>query len=238
MSTRRVSSTQRSGFSIIEAIIVLLIASLILSVVLPTVSRAVSDNLRIGMRGLDSFSLSIAETSLRRLAAATVSPPLVPLEPPSLDTVSGDSSRAEFHVLPTEAVPCARRGQLTVVRLAIEAASPGGRLICEAGGEVKEIIRWEEGAASFSYSLDGREWANAWPPAESGLASRTDEPADLLQVPRRASVVAPLLRFSISDSLMDRAPWVVMLGQPQTAEIRMEDLIGPAGSSGSAGRLP
>lgn len=238
MSTRRVNSTQRSGFSIIEAIIVLLIASLILSVVLPTVSRAVSDNLRIGMRGLDNFSLSIAESSLRRLAAATVSPPPVPLEPASLNTVSGDNSRAKFHVLSTEAVPCARRGQLTEVRLAIEAASPGGRLICEAGGEVKEIIRWEEGAASFSYSLDGREWASAWPRAESGLAARADELADLLEVPRRASVVAPLLRFIISDSLTDRAPWVVLFGQSQTVEVRMEDLMGPMGSSGDAGRLP
>jgi prepilin-type N-terminal cleavage/methylation domain-containing protein len=233
MSTCRVNSSQR-GFSIIEAIVVLLIASLVLSVVLPTVSRAVSDNLRIGMRGLDNFALSIAENSFRRLAAATVPPPTIPFEPPNLNTLSGDSTRAAFFVMANEAIPCAERGQLTEIRLSIEATQTGGRLICDAGEEAREIVQWEVGTASFGYSLDGRDWADAWPPAASAASGQAEEVTDLLAVPRRPSVVAPLLRFMISDTSTDRTPWVVLIGQPEVVEVRVEDLIGPIG----AGRLP
>ena len=52
-----------AGFSVLEAIIALLVASLILSVILPIASRSVSDNLRIGMRGLDAVALSIEESA-------------------------------------------------------------------------------------------------------------------------------------------------------------------------------
>ena len=221
MPPAKIKQNNQSGFSIIEAIVVLLIGGMILSLILPIASRSTADNLRIGMRGLDNFSVSISEQLFRRLASAVVPPDARPFEPAPTNTVSGTPQEARFSVRSPDAVFCAPEGQTTNIVLKIEPQGDGGRLVCEALSRQVEVLQWASGAGQFAYSPDGSRWIQRWPESDRPAGVPTLTSADIDNI-KSASVSAPLLRFQVKDG-PETVSWIVSMGRAQPVESRIED---------------
>lgn len=222
MSPGTLIDRRRSGFSIIEAIVVLLIAGMVLSLVLPIASRSTSGNLRMGMQGLSNFDESIGEELFRRLVSAAVPPPARPFEAPAADTLSGTSSEVRFYVRSPDGVLCAPRGKLVEVVLQIEATDSGARLDCRSEGREVEVARWHGDAASFSFSGNGLSWADHWPPTDQDRRVERTVTLENLDSMRGQSVVAPLLRLRPTPD-SDAMSWIVSVGRAEPVQQRTED---------------
>lgn len=217
---------RRPGFSLLEAIIILVVASLILSVILPLASRAIRDNLRIGVIGLNAVDDGLSQDLLRRMGAAIVAPLGELGVAPPRHNAQGNAQRVRFTVLAQQDLPCAQAFRLQTVELRIEAAGTSGKLFCvpivgreelairtETSGI--EIYRWRGAFAAFEYSEDGRTWGAVWPPPELRVTLEDD----LRRVFQSDGAVgleavsAPRLRFSIDRTLGRDSAWVIPLGE-------------------------
>ena len=67
--------------------------------------------------------------------------------------------------------------------------APEGKLLCESDGRRREMLRWTNAEARFSFSIDGRSWSSTWSAASH----------------------APLVRFEL-ESEGRRLTWVERAG--------------------------
>lgn len=208
-----------AGFSVLEAIIALVVASMILSVILPIASRSVSDNLRVGMRGLDAVALSIEESAFRGLAAAAVPAPTLPFRPAPREMLTGTPSEIVMTAMTPQVTLCVPQGEPVPVTLSIEQSGEAGRLVCRAAERERELLRWQDGTASFAFSLDGGAWSDVWP-------TGPDTSADVAQfgVSQRTSIKAPRVRFTLMRAGRPAISWIAPFGYLRPIEYRLDDM--------------
>lgn len=235
MMRRAPSSDRQAGFSLMEAIIALVIASMVLSAILPVASRSVTDNIRIGMKGLDAFSMSIDEQAFRSLADASVAPPTEPLKPPARTTVAaGDAKGFDLDATSPVTLRCVPAGESVAVRIGIEPAADGkgGSLVCASGaGLRRDLMVWtDDSVASLSYSEDGRVWTPVWPQPGSALALPPRVISDIGGPPLE-SVVAPYVRFRLERGGQVQLNWIARFGQPGPQQFRIQDFFGDANAA-------
>ncbi|GEM_PF-2214464 len=218
---------KKYGFSLLEAIIILVVASLVLSVILPLASRTIRDNLRIGVAGLRSVDESLSEDVLRRLGGAVITPIVASGRPPAVTTAEGSDRRLRITVLPDRDLPCAAAFHEQIIELRLESAGASGRLICvpitgleelEVRSDVVsvEIFRWRGGFASFQYSENGQAWSKNWPLPHRRVSLEddiqrvfaSDEIIGLLPVS------SPRLRFVVDRLRGQDVSWLIGLGEP------------------------
>ena len=213
-----------AGFSVLEAIIALLVASLILSVILPIASRSVSDNLRIGMRGLDAVALSIEESAFRGLASAAVPAPTLPFRPAPRDMLSGSPAEIVMTAMAPQQTLCVPQGELVAVKLTIEQQGEAGRLVCRIDERERELMRWEEGEASFAYSLDGGAWSKIWP-----IAPATGSDAPQLGATQLSTIKAPRVRFILMKAGRPSFSWIAAFGYLRPVQYQLDDMTSASG---------
>lgn len=187
---RRVS--RQEGLSLIEVLITLLVMSLVLGIILPIASRSVLSNLSLGERALSTGNADVAEILFRRLLTSAIAPAPAYAKRPT--TVTGDAERARLSVAAGGARPCGSDVSADV-ELLIRRDGAGGRLLCVAGDQEVEWLRWSGGAATFSYSPDGQEWSSRWEPRDARASS------DEVEAVLRPDADRPFLRFSLSPNL-------------------------------------
>lgn len=215
----------KSGLSLAEVLVVLVISSLVLSIVLPLAARSVADNLRIGLYGLNAQDLSLREASYRRLLQSAMQPRARAGENQITDTLQGQSDAVSLTVLSAQDNACAGAGQLTPIALRIVRADDKLVLRCVSANRSRDVLEIEgEADARFSYSLDGFEWFDHWP-----LQDHTGQ---------RLVVEAPLVTLTVV-SQSRRISWVERagraapvnfdlrpLGQSQ-GDVRREGIVAP-----------
>lgn len=214
------------GFSVLEAIIALLVASLILSVILPIASRSVGDNLRVGMRGLDAVAASIEESAFRGLAAAAVPAPSQPFRPAIREMLSGRATQIDMTAMAPQVTLCVPQGEIAAVTLAIEQQGDAGRLVCRTEGGERELMRWSQGVASFAYSLDGGAWSDIWP-----IEPDTGPDAPLLGANQLVTIKAPRVRFTLVKAGRPAISWIAAFGYLRPIEYRLDDMSPGAGQA-------
>lgn len=152
------TSRPRSGFSLIEALVVLAIGGMALAIIFSIGIKAGDTGFGLGRRAMAASESDVAASDLRTTIRS------VALRPGStaiggIDQFStGDARKFETDVVMERATQCAPEGWAGRLTLAIEPKGGGSVLVCTAGGRTTTLIDSPTRAATFSYSTDGATW--------------------------------------------------------------------------------
>ena len=165
----------RTGFSLIEALVVLAIGSMALALIF-SIGRSASDNgFRLGRNALTAADNEIAVSDARTAIGSLLIRPVAAIRDPEREAIIGTSNSIEGEAVMRRATACAPRGWQGRLRLSIEPVAGRPALICHAGVRSTRLILLGPGAA-FSYSTDGEVWSTAWtnaPELQSGSVTAT-----------------------------------------------------------------
>ena len=154
----------KGGFSVLEAIISLAISALALTLVYSIGDHASQMGFSLGRRILRVSDADLEMQSLSALVAGMS-------VPTGLDTISEpNDASANFEgtakELTSSAVlqvdtPCARKGPVEKLTLALTGPAGNATLVCQAnGGPPKVLLRLDDTAPAFSNSRDGQVWVS------------------------------------------------------------------------------
>ncbi len=151
----------RTGFSLIEALVVLAIGSMALALVF-SIGRSASDNgFRLGRNALTAADNEIAVADARTAINSLLIRPVAVIRDPRREAITGTSTSVEGEAVMRRATACAPRGWQGRLRLSIEPVGGRPALFCHAGRTSVRLMLLGRDAA-FSYSTDGAVWSPAW----------------------------------------------------------------------------
>ncbi len=165
-------TARRAGFSLIEALIVLVVAGAALMLIFSVGIRSTEIAFRLGRRALDVADRQVSSDALRTIVRGLEISP-TGSTPRGDAVVTGDARTLSGPTVLSAATPCAGAGPARVtVRLEHDAA--GDILTCQAGaGPARRLADLRPRRAAFSYSEDGVSWRSAWRADEGALTAPT-----------------------------------------------------------------
>lgn len=174
----------RSGFSLIEALVVLAIGGMALAIIFSIGTRAGDTGFKLGRGAMAAAETDVAFADLRTVMRSFV------LRPPSAfvagtdNPISGDPDRLTGEVVMRRATVCAPQGWAGQLTLRIEPFEGGRRLICDANGRQIPLLTIQGGSGRFSYSADGSDWTSRY----------SNDPAGF-DAPDQVSLLQLFIRF-------------------------------------------
>jgi prepilin-type N-terminal cleavage/methylation domain-containing protein len=170
----------RDGFSLIEALIVLLVAGMALMLVFSIGGGAARTGFQLGRRALAAADGEVAEDELRalvaglRLAPGGADPQALKLLP-----LVGDARGFAADAVLARPGLCGPAGPVGRLRVAIESRPDGDEVTCQAGSApVAVVADLAPRRARFAYSPDGTHWSDRWtspPPATDPKAEPVEQ---------------------------------------------------------------
>lgn len=163
-----VARTPRSGFSLIEALVVLAIGGMALAIIFSIGVKAGDTGFSLGRRAMSAADADIAASDLRTIIRSLG---LRPAAAFSVDTdrpTTGEALRLESDVVMERATQCAPQGWAGRMILIVEPSGPELVLFCVVAGRKTPLITMRGGDPAFTYSTDGVTWSSAFsnaPPA-------------------------------------------------------------------------
>lgn len=158
----------RSGFSLIEALVVLAVGGMALAIIFSIGMHASKSGFAIGRNAMSAADADITAGEIRTLLRSFIVRPRVSLRPEIDQPLIGDAARLSGEVVTERATRCAPAGWSGRLTLAVSRMSGGGQeLTCEVDGETTRLLTMPEGGASFAFSSDGLTWS----PTYSGAAA-------------------------------------------------------------------
>ncbi len=201
------------GLSLIEALVIVTVTALIAMLLLPMVSRTTGRNFALADRALDAAALADAErqftTLMQAVAAPEVGGDAIVLE--------GQDRRMTFVPNLAEPAGCAQAGVARVVRLRIVISRGVGRLMCDTGDDQREVARWAEGEAAFSYSDDGVVWRQSTRGGGNEQTSRGGAAP--------ATYVAPFVKFELRAANGRHVSWIQRVGWTEAAIVTPPEMV-------------
>ena len=160
----RIGAGPRAGFSLIEALIVLLVAGMALMLVFAIGGQSARTGFALGRRALAAADDDVTQDQLRSLIDdLTLTPAGVDPLALGLAPFVGDATGFEGDAVLDRAGVCGEPGPVGRVRVAIEAEADGDILTCQAGaGATKLLADLRPRHVRFAYSADGVQWSDAW----------------------------------------------------------------------------
>lgn len=150
-SIRDARASER-GLSLIEALVVVTITTMMALLLLPMLSRVGVRNFAHVKQAIASADLANAEAEYRSLLASAVQDPQ--------QQFAGAHSSLTFLASASTAAACISAGAPQRVRLSVVNLESGGALVCDGAGR-RELLRWPQGSAHFSYNV-GSGWLTSW----------------------------------------------------------------------------
>jgi hypothetical protein len=178
----------RAGFSLIEALIVLIVAGMALMLVFEIGGGAARTGFSLGRRALAVADGEVADDQVRTLIAA-LQPPPANIDPAALKLApfAGDARGFSADAVLTRAGLCGAPGPVGRLRVAVVSRPGGDAVMCQAGaGAWTEVADFAPRRVRFSYSGDGREWRDSWSSPAPSSDPRA-EPAEQAVYVRLAS---------------------------------------------------
>jgi len=155
-----------AGFSLIEALIVLVVAGFALMLVFSIGGQAARTGFALGRRALTVADGEVSQDELRALVGALVVPP-AGVDPAKLklDPFVGDAHGFAADAILTRPGLCGPAGPAGQLRIAIDPQPDGDLVTCQARGQTPIVVAdLRPRRARFAYSADGATWADAWSP--------------------------------------------------------------------------
>ena len=225
----------QSGFSLIEVMVTLLIASVVLTGAFQVTTAFSARNARLSAQ-LDALTTQDAREQLYRAMMAGFAPRIQdPHEPPPAELIFGDAKTVSGWASSEIAAGCVSTRNFQEVKFEIRESANGGALYCLGDyGEI-ELAAWASGQAAFDYSLDGVEWQEVWPTPEQALGfdqfERRLSGSEAFEetLLERTSLRAPLVRFRY-PGVGGLQTWIARAGDTQQSPTaRLESLFETAG---------
>ncbi|WP_309627528.1 prepilin-type N-terminal cleavage/methylation domain-containing protein [Brevundimonas sp.] len=169
---------RRSGFSLIEALVVLAIGGMALAIIFSIGTKAGDTGFKIGRGAMAAADADVAVSDLRTILGSFV------LRPPGTfladvdEPIAGEESRLTGDVVMRRANICGPQGWAGRLTLVVEAFEGGQQLLCEAGGQRATLLTMARGSGRFSYSNDGADWRSTF----SNDPADFDTPAEVTQL--------------------------------------------------------
>lgn len=155
-------SRRRTGFSLIEALVVLAISSVALVVIFSIGRSATDSGFRLGRAALAAADSEVALMDARTVMSSLLLVPAAAVRDPAKETIEGTSRMVEAEAVMMRSTICAPRGWRGRVRLSIEGARGDLRLMCQAGEDRPvRLMKLRDRSALF-YSTDGVAWQDSW----------------------------------------------------------------------------
>ncbi len=182
----------RAGFSLIEALIVLIVGAMALTLVFAVGGKANETDFRLGRRALITADSRVATDSLRAMISGIVLAPTHPGTGAGADTGQrpfvGDAGGFLADALLDTATPCASAGPVSDLRVELVRTQTGMVLACRVGqGAPVALFDLGQRRAAFSYSIDGQIWSDRWAERDGGAPDRAMEPHERRLYVRLAS---------------------------------------------------
>jgi prepilin-type N-terminal cleavage/methylation domain-containing protein len=153
------SSRPRSGFSLIEALVVLAIGGMALAIIFSIGTKAGDTGFGLGRRAMAASDADVAASDLRAIIRSLALRPtathMAGVDQPTV----GETLRLESDVVMERATQCAPEGWAGRLSLIVEPRGAGSVLICSAAGRQTTLFTLPAGAAALSYSKDGTAWS-------------------------------------------------------------------------------
>jgi hypothetical protein len=159
-----------AGFSLIEALIVLVVAGLALMLVFSIGGQAARTGFALGRRALTVADGEVSQDELRALVGALALPP-AGVDPAKLklDPFVGDAHGFSADAILTRSGLCGPAGPAGRLRVAIDPQAGGDLVTCQARGATPIVVAdLRPRRARFAYSADGASWSDAWSPPPAG----------------------------------------------------------------------
>ena len=204
------------GFSVVEALVSLLVIGLLLSVLRPLIGTGVQRSHQMALRGLEAREAALGEALFQRLLADVTQAPVTRIDELNRSPVSGDGRSVTLRVRARSEAVCAPAGWIGQVELEIRQAASGSEIVCRSPLAEQPVYSWPSGEARFSYSPDGTSWFDRWPPSEEDL--KRAGPG------RPGGRVFPILRFTAGPEGAVLQEWVAVAGALQPPDYRFDML--------------
>ncbi|WP_427791028.1 type II secretion system protein [Brevundimonas diminuta] len=171
-------TARRSGFSLIEALVVLAIGGMALAVIFSIGIKAGDTGFSLGRRAMSVADADVAISDLRSIIrSVSVRPPASMMEGVDRPILAAPD-RLEADVVMERATGCAPQGWAGRLTLSLSAGGEPA-LMCQAGDRTVTLMTLPGGAgAALSYSENGQEWGptfetpNALATGTEGMRSR------------------------------------------------------------------
>jgi prepilin-type N-terminal cleavage/methylation domain-containing protein len=233
------SVTRQRGFSLIEAIVVLLIASLVLVSVLEISAGAAARNARLSREVSAAADRQLDQLFFRELLGSAMPPLQQEGQPPPKFAGEGNGAALTFTLSPERPVACAGVRPYQQVTFRIVRTGTGGRLLCEGDLGTYPLADWRGGGGRLDYSLDGENWSAIYPDEQSVSffeaaedLGQEDDPERLLRTGAlRAHITAPIVRFTLPDGPQTDV-WMARMGRSGPAPLNRPELFERGGDDG------
>lgn len=170
---------RNAGFSLIEALIVLLVAGMALMLVFSIGGQAARTGFALGRRALGVADGEVSQDELRSLVGALELPPAgADAAKLGLIPFAGNPRGFEADAVLTRAGLCAPAGPAGRLRIAVDPQSDGDLVTCQARGQAPVVVAdLRPRRVRFSYASDGASWRDDWspPPAVGPSAPLTPQ---------------------------------------------------------------
>lgn len=182
-------TTRRSGFSLVEALVVLAIGGMALAVIFSIGVKAGDTGFALGRRAMAAADQDVALGDLRVILRS------LDLRPPQLiaeevdSPIVGTSTRLEATVVLEQATACGPQGWAGSMVLSLIPHEGGGAgLYCQAGDREVALMTWtRERPLGFRFSTDKQVWTE--------------------------SFSTPLVRAPLEEALLSQSLWISFSSQ-------------------------
>ena len=173
-----------SGFSLLEALIVLIVAGAALMLVFAIGGHAARTGFRLGRGALAAADAEVAEDEVRGLIRGLLLPPsAVDPHAVGMQPFLGDAKGFQADVLLDRTGLCAAAGPAGRLSVVIEAQGGGDVVTCGASTGPKVVVAdLRPRRARFAYSADGIAWSDQWSSRPGWSLVRHDPAAQALYV--------------------------------------------------------
>lgn len=165
------NSTSRSGFSLIEALVVLAIGGMALAIIFSIGTKAGETGFGLGRRAMAASESDVAASDLRTVIRSIALRPSATILSGVDRPTTGDARKLESDVVMERATQCAPEGWAGRLTLEVEPRGGGSALVCSAGDRKATLVVTPGKGAALSYSTDGVEWSPVFSNARSSQAA-------------------------------------------------------------------
>ncbi len=190
----RGQSSGRGGFSLMEAMVVLIVAGMALMLVFAVGGRATQLGFRLGGQALGAVDGELAEANVRTvMAAMTLRPAGVAFDPMAADagkaSFAGGPASFQGDAVLARASLCGGAGPAHALRVDIKSLRDGDAVLCRVGAGPSVVLAdLRPRRARFAYSTDGRRWSDRWIEPTTPSLAQADGPREQALFIRLATV--------------------------------------------------
>ena len=153
-----------AGFSLIEALVVLLVAGMALMLVFSIGGQSARTGFALGRRALAAADDQVTQDQLRGLIR-DLTPAPTGVDPAALGLApfTGDASSFQGDAVLDRAGACGEAGPVGRIRVAIEPHTDGDVVTCQVDGAAPRLVAdLRPRRVRFAYSVDGELWRDGW----------------------------------------------------------------------------